>query len=149
LRPSHLGHHIDLSGDVQKTGSSPPSYRCVPSRQGYSVPPKDPKVVGRNMGTPSRPPATDAGYLRRPVKVSKEDGASVVVRARESRAHGEGRQSVGTLRVPEGRPVDSGHQADRAWLLSVQTKLYQWSRKHPVEQYRELWNWVIDPRNLR
>jgi len=45
--------------------------------------------------------------------------------------------------------VDSDHQADKAWLLSVQRKLYQWSRQHPDESYRELWNWIIDPRNLR
>jgi len=45
--------------------------------------------------------------------------------------------------------VDSDHQADRAWLLSVQQKLYQWSRDNPDEAYRDLWNWVNDPRNLR
>jgi group II intron reverse transcriptase/maturase len=45
--------------------------------------------------------------------------------------------------------VDSGHQADQAWLLGVQTKLYQWSREHAGQQYRELWNWVTDSRNLR
>jgi retron-type reverse transcriptase len=45
--------------------------------------------------------------------------------------------------------VDSDHQADKAWLLSVQRKLYQWSRQNPDESYRELWNWIIDPRNLR
>lgn len=40
-------------------------------------------------------------------------------------------------------------QADEAWLLSVQHKLYQWSRKNPDSGYRELWNWVTDLRNLR
>jgi group II intron reverse transcriptase/maturase len=45
--------------------------------------------------------------------------------------------------------VDSDQQADKAWLLSVQRKLYQWSRDNPDEAYRELWNWVTDPRNLR
>jgi group II intron reverse transcriptase/maturase len=45
--------------------------------------------------------------------------------------------------------VDSDHQADEAWLLSVQTKLYQWSQTHPDDAYRDLWNWVTDPRNLR
>jgi len=45
--------------------------------------------------------------------------------------------------------VDSDHQADKAWLLGVQRKLYQWSRQSPDESYRELWNWIIDPRNLR
>jgi len=45
--------------------------------------------------------------------------------------------------------VDSDQQADKAWLLGVQRKLYQWSRECPDEMYRELWNWVTDPRNLR
>lgn len=45
--------------------------------------------------------------------------------------------------------MDSDQQADKAWLLGVQRKLYQWSRECPDETYRELWNWVTDPRNLR
>jgi group II intron reverse transcriptase/maturase len=45
--------------------------------------------------------------------------------------------------------VDSDHQADKAWLLNVQTKLYQWSQTHPDDAYRDLWNWVTDPHNLR
>jgi RNA-directed DNA polymerase len=45
--------------------------------------------------------------------------------------------------------VDTDHQADEAWLLSVQRKLYQWSKANPDGCYRELWNWVTDPRNLR
>ena len=45
--------------------------------------------------------------------------------------------------------MDSDLQATAAWVLSVQTKLYKWSQAHPDEPYRELWNWVIDPRNLR
>ena len=45
--------------------------------------------------------------------------------------------------------MDSGDQADEAWLLGIQGKLYQWSRKHPDESYGDLWNWVTDPRNLR
>lgn len=52
-------------------------------------------------------------------------------------------------RKPENMLVDSGSQADKVWLLSVQAKLYQWSQAHPDEQYRELWNWITDPRNLR
>ena len=45
--------------------------------------------------------------------------------------------------------MDSDLQAAKAWVLSVQTKLYQWSRQHPDEAYRELWNWLTDIRNLR
>lgn len=50
---------------------------------------------------------------------------------------------------PEEQSVDSDYQADRAWLLSVQKKLYQWSLANPEDQYRELWNWVTNPHNLR
>lgn len=76
-------------------------------------------------------------------------GASVVVGARESRAQGEGRQEVETLLKTEERFVDSDHQADRAWLLGVQRKLYRWSQENPVGRYRDLWNWITDIRNLR
>jgi hypothetical protein len=36
--------------------------------------------------------------------------------------------------------MDLGDQADEVWLLSVQRKLYQWSRTHPEDSYRDLWN---------
>ena len=101
------------------------------------------------MGTRTHPPVTDTGYPRRPGMDASGGGASVVVRARESRVHGEGRQGAGATSKPEEWSVDSDHQADRTWLLNVQKKLYQWSQKHPDDSYRELWNWVTDPRNLR
>jgi len=44
--------------------------------------------------------------------------------------------------------VDTDAKADKAWLLGVQRKLYQWSREHPEGAYRELWGWVTDLRNL-
>jgi hypothetical protein len=31
----------------------------------------------------------------------------------------------------------------------IQRKLYRWSRSEPEGVFRELWNWVTDPRNLR
>ena len=45
--------------------------------------------------------------------------------------------------------MDLGDQADQAWLLSVQRKLYQWSRTHPEDGYCDMWNWITDIRNLR
>jgi group II intron reverse transcriptase/maturase len=45
--------------------------------------------------------------------------------------------------------VDTDGRADKAWLLGVQRKLFKWSRENPEGQYRELWGWVISPRNLR
>ncbi len=100
------------------------------------------------MGTRTRPPVTDTGYPRRSGTVAHEDGAPVVVGARESRAHGEGEQGVDRHLESEQRSVDSDHQAS-AWLLSVQQKLYQWSKASPNETYRDLWNWVTSPHNLR
>ena len=35
--------------------------------------------------------------------------------------------------VTEEASVDSDDRADEAWLLSVQRKLYQWSRSHPED----------------
>src|SRR6476659_10246842 len=100
------------------------------------------------MGTRARSPVKNTGYPRRPGKVADEDGASVVVGARESRVHGEGRQGASTHLEPERKSVDPDAQAS-AWLLSVQKKLYEWSRENSDDSYQDLWNWVTDPRNLR
>lgn len=101
------------------------------------------------MGTSWHSPLTDKGYPRRPGTKVKGGGVSVVVRGRENRPHGEGRQVNDTLLEPEERSVDSDLHTDTVWLLGVQRKLYQWSQQHPGEAYRELWNWITDIRSLR
>jgi group II intron reverse transcriptase/maturase len=53
------------------------------------------------------------------------------------------------LQAKEKKLVDANYQADKAWLLDIQRKLYTWSRANPDDAYRDMWNWVIDPRNLR
>ena len=45
--------------------------------------------------------------------------------------------------------MDTDYRADKAWLLDIQRKLYAWSRSHPGEAWRDMWNWLTDPRNLR
>jgi len=45
--------------------------------------------------------------------------------------------------------VDTDARTDKVWLLNVQRKLYQWSRENPEGQYRELWGWITDSRNLQ
>ena len=45
--------------------------------------------------------------------------------------------------------MDSDNQADKAWLLSVQRRLYRWSKEKPEGAYGDVWNWVTDSRNLR
>ena len=67
-----------------------------------SMPPKDSKIRNRNMETRRYPPITDIGNPQRLEKESDEDGVSVVVRGRESRLHGKGRQGNDTLSKPEG-----------------------------------------------
>ena len=59
-----------------------------------------------------------------------------------------GRRWIG-YRLTEELSVDSDNQADKAWLLGVQRKLYRWSKETPVDAYGDVWNWVTDPRNLR
>ena len=103
--------------------------------------PTGPKVSHRNLEARQRPPTTEVGKPRRPARGAEGSGASPVVGVRESRVQGEGRQGVGTHLEPEERSVDSDQQADKAWLLSVQRKLYQWSRdksgeKAPAEHLR-------------
>ena len=73
----------------------------------------------------------------------------VVVRGRESRSHGEGEQMTVGLQAKEKQLVDTSYQADKAWLLDIQSKLYTWSRANPDDAWRDMWNWVTDPRNLR
>lgn len=113
------------------------------------MPSKDSQVNNRNMGTGSDSPVRKTGYRQRLGKGHSQGGVRVVVRERESRSHGEGGQGIYTLSKPEKRAMDLAHQADYAWVLNVQRKLYQWSQKHPTEAYRELWNWLTDLRNLR
>jgi group II intron reverse transcriptase/maturase len=45
--------------------------------------------------------------------------------------------------------VDTDHQADEAWILGVQRKLYQWSKANPDEAWRDMWGWLTDSRTLR
>ena len=51
--------------------------------------------------------------------------------------------------MTEELSVDSDNQADKAWLLGVQRKLYRWSKETPEGAYGDVWNWVTDPRNVR
>ncbi len=114
------------------------------------MPPKGPQVDHRNVEPLDCSPTAEVGKPRRPAKGNRGRGASRVVGARESRVQGEGRQEVGTHPKTEDRSVDTDQQqADQAWLLNVQRKLYQWSRANPDEAYRELWNWITDQRSLR
>jgi len=45
--------------------------------------------------------------------------------------------------------VDTDHQTEEAWVLGVQRKLYQQSKAHPDEVWRDLWGWLTDLRMIR
>jgi RNA-directed DNA polymerase len=45
--------------------------------------------------------------------------------------------------------VDTDQQSEKDWLLNIQRKLYAWSQAHPEEAWRDMWNWIIHPHNLR
>jgi hypothetical protein len=77
-----------------------------------------------------------------------QGGVLVVVWGRESRSRGEGGQETDRFLKP-GESVDTDARTDKVWLLSVQRKLYQWSRENSGGQYRELWGWITDRCNLR
>ena len=57
------------------------------------------------------------------------DGVPAVVSGRESRPQGEGGQETDELSMTE-KSVDSDARTDKVWMLSVQRKLYQWSREN-------------------
>ena len=45
--------------------------------------------------------------------------------------------------------MDTDYQADSAWILGIQCKLYQWSKANPDESWRDMWGWLTDQRMLR
>jgi len=74
-------------------GATYPGLSCRPRCQRHSRPPKAPRVVTFNVGTSIRAPRyRSAASCPSPATSRTRGGASVVVRARESRVHGEGRQ---------------------------------------------------------
>ncbi len=71
--------------------------------QGYSLPPKAPRVLLVNTGTCSRAPEQEtSGKPPSPVMSRHRGRVLVVVRARESRVHGEGGQSMSAAARPLG-----------------------------------------------
>jgi len=49
----------------------------------------------------------------------------------------------------QGKATYVASEPDKAWLLSVQRKLFAQSRQHSDYVFRKLWGLVTDPRNLR
>jgi hypothetical protein len=111
---------------------------------------QDPRVSDRNAGTHASPPA-----LTTPA--SSAESSDGDARGRSSRSSPRPVTPVTWRRgadvesglMKEEPPVDSGEQADKAWLLDIQRKLYTWSRTHPGEAWQDMWGWLTSPRNLR
>lgn len=152
----------DLASDVdrltepvcahrQDDAAAEPSLRPVVSAPGGKAGRlQDPRVSDRNAGTHVPPPVltTSASSAE-----SRDGGA----RGRSSRssprpvtpATWRRGTDVESGLMKEEPPVDSGEQADKAWLLNIQRKLYTWSRTHPGEAWQDMWGWLTSPRNLR
>lgn len=45
--------------------------------------------------------------------------------------------------------MDVDHQADEAWILGVQRKLYQWSKANPDAAWGDMWGWMTNIHTLR
>jgi RNA-directed DNA polymerase len=96
---------------------------------------------GAGPAKPGKPPG--------PVKPRPEGGASIVVRARENRAHGNGRQEKRTGAKTLERAMYVAIQSDQDWLQNEQGKLYKRGQEEPSYVFCKLWGLVTDPRNLR
>ena len=80
-------------------------------------------------------------------------GAVVVLRGRESRSHGEGRQRVsqGGAAMFEGAPVNTGAvvwpDPDSASFAvrRMQVKLHRWATEESGRRFGDLFNLVCDP----
>lgn len=45
--------------------------------------------------------------------------------------------------------MDTDHRTGKVWVLGIQSKLYQWSKANPDDQWRDMWGWLTDLRVLR
>ena len=89
-----------------------------------------------------------------PAEGRRRGGGPVVLRARESRAHGEGGQQVSGKEdgMPGAAPVNTGdpeleyafYRAERR-VLEIQAKLHRWAREEPHRRFDDLFNLVCDP----
>ena len=105
---------------------------------------------GSEHGNPE--PSADVVGVSKPPGLARSrsgGGASVVVGARESRAQGEGRQSMGESRLAPGKAAYAASQSDQDWLRSVQRELHRRSREDLDYVFRKLWGFIVDPRTLR
>src|SRR6516165_2960799 len=83
-------------------------------------------------------------------------GAAVVLRGRESRSHGEGRQryregkeaAMPQDAPPNGGARENGPQGPWSRVAGMQAKLHRWAAADPGRRFDDLFNFVHDPATL-
>src|SRR5690348_9383931 len=101
-------------------------------------------------------PAYRAGIGAPAAEPAGRGGAAVVLRGRESRSHGEGRQRFREGKeaaMPQGAPPNGGarDEARRGpWsrVAGMQAKLHRWAAADPGRRFDDLFNFVHDPATL-
>src|SRR3954453_17490284 len=129
--------------------------------RGYSRVPTSSSDQSVNTGTLPAPPGAVSsrdeppGWVHRRPIGSGEDGAAVVLRGRESRSHGEGRQRdrMGGAAMPEDTGVDTAvtwPSPEEAWtrVRGMQIKLHRWAAADRGRRFDDVYNFVSDPATL-
>src|SRR6202042_3439330 len=85
-------------------------------------------------------------------RMAGRGGAAVVVRGRESRPHGEGRQRLREGKdaaMPQDAPPNNSAQVP-SWdrVAGMQAKLHRWAAADPGRRFDDLFNLVHDPATL-
>src|SRR6202042_2043237 len=85
-------------------------------------------------------------------RMAGRGGAAVVVRGRESRPHGEGRQRLREGKdaaMPQDAPPNRSARVP-AWdrVAGMQAKLHRWAAADPGRRFDDLFNFVHDPATL-
>ena len=101
-------------------------------------------------------PARIMGWVHRRPIGSGRGGAAVVLRGRESRSPGEGRQRKREDKdavMPKDPPVNTGGPVPgrEPWVRvsGMQAKLHRWAVADPGRRFDDLFNFVHDPATLR
>ena len=134
---------------------------AVAMPRGYSRVPPSSSDQSVNTGTfPALPGAVSSrgetsGWVHRRPIGSGEGGAAVVLRGRESRPHGEGRQRdrMGGAAMPEDTVVDTAvtwpsPQEAGLRVREMQTKLHRWAAADHGRRFDDVYNFVSDPATL-
>ena len=107
-----------------------------------------------SRSSPVCQPGTSGGIGAMPAEGCGRGGAAVVLRGRESRPHGEGRQRVsqgGDCNVVEDTPVNTGVAvwpdpvSAAAAVRRMQLKLHRWAGEDSSRRFGDLFNLVYGP----